>query len=107
MNMEDWSDYVRRIVGDLNQLEIAAKTGLAQTNIGRWLRGIPQAPKVESVVQFARAFGQPPVEALVAAGYITAEEAGAKARRQRTPLSEYSEEELVDDLRRRVLQRKV
>ena len=38
--MEDWSDYVRRIVGELNQLEIAAKTGLAQTNIGRWLRGL-------------------------------------------------------------------
>ena len=105
--MEDWCEYVRRIAGGLNQLEIAAKTGLAQTNIGRWMRGEHVVPKAESVVAFARAFGEPPVEALVAAGYITAEEAGAKARRQRTPLSEYSEEELVDDLRRRVLQRKV
>jgi transcriptional regulator with XRE-family HTH domain len=101
MNVEDWSEYVRRIVGDLNQLEIAAKTGLAQTNIGRWLRGIPQAPKVESVVAFARAFNQPPVEALVAAGYITAEEAGVKARKTRTPLREYSQVELLDELLRR------
>lgn len=98
MNMEDWSDYVRRIAGGLNQLEIAAKTGLAQTNIGRWMRGEHVIPKAESVVAFARAFNEPPVEALVAAGYITAEEAGARARKAKTPLREYSEHELIDEL---------
>ena len=101
MNMEDWSDYVRRIAGELNQLEIAAKTGLAQTNIGRWMRGEHVVPKAESVVAFARAFDEPPVEALVAAGYITAEEAGARARRQKTPLKEFSEVELLEEMLRR------
>jgi transcriptional regulator with XRE-family HTH domain len=101
--MEDWSDYVRRIVGELNQLEIAAKTGLAQTNIGRWLRGAPGQPKADSVVIFARAFDQPPVEALMAAGYLTPAEAGVKARlpKARTPLREYTMHELLDELSRR------
>lgn len=101
MNMEDWSEYVRRVSGGRGQLDIAAKTGLAQTNIGRWIRGESVIPKAESVVAFARAYGQPPVEALVAAGYITAEEAGARARAKKTPLKEYSEVELLEEVLRR------
>jgi transcriptional regulator with XRE-family HTH domain len=98
--MEDWSDYVRRIVGELNQLEIAAKTGLAQTNIGRWLRGAPGQPKADSVVIFARAFNEQPVEALMAAGYVTPAEAGVKARlpKTRTSLREYTNHELIEEL---------
>ena len=102
MTMNEWSNYVRRVAGNFTQLEIAEKTGIAQTNIGRWLRGEPGSPKAESVVALARAFHQPPVEALVAAGYITATEAGAKARRTRTPLRDYTDVELVDELRSRV-----
>jgi transcriptional regulator with XRE-family HTH domain len=102
--MELWTDYVRRIAENLNQLEIAAKTGISQTNIGRWLRGAPGIPKADNVVQFARAFDQPPVEALMAAGYITPDEAGVKAKlpKTRTPLRDYTDVELVDELRRRV-----
>jgi len=55
-------------------------------------------PKAESVVAFARAYGQSPVEALVAAGYITAEEAGVKLKKARTPLKEYSERELLEEV---------
>ncbi len=96
--MESWSAYVRRVTGGLKQAKIAEKTGLAQTNVGRWLRGDPGAPKADSVIAFARAFGQPPVEALVAAGYLTEAEAAAKSR---TLLVEYSDRELLDELRRR------
>ena len=102
MTVDQWAQYVRQVAGNLNQLEIAAKTGIAQSNVGRWLRGEPGLPKAESVVALARAFDQPPIEALVAAGYITEEEAGAKARRGRTPLNDYTEAELLDELRRRV-----
>lgn len=102
MTVDQWARYVRDVAGNLNQLEIAAKTGIAQSNVGRWLRGEPGTPKADSVVALARAFDQPPVEALVAAGYITEEEAGAKARRTRTPLNDYTDVELVDELRRRV-----
>lgn len=102
MALEQWSQYVRRITGKSTQMDIAAKTGIAQTNIGRWLRGAPGAPKVESVVALARAFNQPPVEALVAAGYLTAQEAGMKARNIRPSLRDFTEAELLDELRRRI-----
>ena len=93
-----WSAYVRQIASGLNQVQIAEKTGLAQTNIGRWLRGEPGSPRAESVIAFARAFGQQPVEALVAAGYLSAAEAQSTAR---TPLDDYSYTELIAELQRR------
>jgi transcriptional regulator with XRE-family HTH domain len=99
MDMESWSAYVRRVAGGLTQVQISEKTGLAQTNIGRWLRGDPGAPKAESVIAFARSFGQPPVEALAAAGYLEADEASSMSR---TPLSEYSDRELVGELSSRL-----
>lgn len=98
MAVEPWSEYVRRVSAGHTQIQIAAKTGLAQTNVGRWLRGEPGVPRAESVIAFARAFHESPVEALVAAGYLTAEEAG---RTERTPLNRYSRDELFDELRNR------
>ena len=95
MPMESWSAYVRRIAGGLTQEKIAERTGLAQTNVGRWLRAAPGAPKAESVIVFARAFGQPPIEALIAAGYLDAADAATGAR---TELSEYSRKELLEHL---------
>jgi transcriptional regulator with XRE-family HTH domain len=92
MAMESWPAYVRRIAGGLTQEKIAEKTGLAQTNVGRWLRGAPGAPKAESVIAFAKGFGQPPIEALVAAGYLDAADAATGVR---TALSEYSRKELL------------
>jgi transcriptional regulator with XRE-family HTH domain len=94
---DDWSAYVRRVVGDMNQLDIAARTGLAQTNVGRWLRGAPGQPRAESAVQFARTFGREPLEALIAAGYLTAAEAGATVI-LRPGLAEYSSAELLAEL---------
>jgi hypothetical protein len=94
---DEWSAYVRRVVGTMNQIDIAARTGLAQTNVGRWLRGAPGQPRANSAVQFARAFDQSPLEALVAAGYLTAEEANATVI-MRPGLSEYSPAELLAEL---------
>ena len=93
-----WSLYVRRIAGGLNQVQIAERAGLSQTNIGKWLRGEPGAPRAESVIAFARAFGQPPLEALIAAGYLSAAEAQVSAR---TPLDGYTYSELIAELQRR------
>ena len=98
--MNTWSDYVHHHTKGLTQVQVAEKTGIAQSNVGRWLRGEPGTPKAESVIALARAFNQPPVEALIAAGYITAEEAGA-AIKVRTAISEYSAVEHLDELRRK------
>ena len=96
--METWSAYVRRTSGGLTQVQIAEKTGLAQTNVGRWLRGDPGLPKADSVIHFAKSFGQPAVEALIAAGYLDVDDAAATVR---VPLSEYSTSEIFDEARRR------
>lgn len=96
--MQNWSAYVRRVAGGLTQVQIAEKTGLAQTNVGRWLRGDPGVPKAEKVIAFAKCFGMPAVEALIAAGYLDGDDAAATVR---IPLSEYSTGELFDECRRR------
>lgn len=102
LRVETWAQYVRRIAGTLTQTQIAEKTGVAQTNVGRWLRGDPGMPKADSVVAFARAFKQPPVEALVAAGYLNVEE-GSRRKGARTPIKEYSTEELLAELGNRTI----
>jgi transcriptional regulator with XRE-family HTH domain len=99
--MGTWSEYVQRHARGLTQTQVAEATGLAQTAISRWLREDTEAPRAEYVVRFARGFNQNPVEALIVAGYITAEEAGAVTV-VRTPISEFTEGEMLDELRRRV-----
>lgn len=99
VNVETWPEYVRRIAGDMKQEDISALTGISQTTVSSWLRGAPGLPRAESVIAFARAYEKPPVEALVAAGYLDGGEAAAKVR---TPLSEYSNRELVGELSSRL-----
>jgi transcriptional regulator with XRE-family HTH domain len=96
--VETWPQYVRRISRSLKQEEISEMTGISQTTVSAWLRGAPAMPKAESVIIFAKAFGQPPVEALVAAGYLDSADVASTVR---TPLSEYSSTELFDELRAR------
>lgn len=89
---------MRRISKALKQEEISEMTGISQTTVSAWFRGAPAMPKAEMVIAFAKAFKQPPVEALVAAGYLDAADAASTVR---TPLSEYRDGELYDELRRR------
>jgi transcriptional regulator with XRE-family HTH domain len=96
--METWSDYVRRVAGTLTHAQIAQKSGVASSNVGRWLRGEPGLPRAETVIAFARSFNESPMEAMVAAGYFTHEEATSDVR---TPLSEYTYAELIAELQRR------
>lgn len=93
--METWPQYVRRVAGALKQEQVAELTGISQATVSAWLRGAPGVPRAETVITFARAFERSPVEALVAAGYLDATEVAAKVR---TPLGEYSREELLQHL---------
>lgn len=100
--VETWPEYVRRVAGGMRQEQISALTGISQTTVSTWLRGAPGLPRAESVIAFARGFKVAPVQALVMAGYLQADEVAIKAR---TPLSEYEELELVEELRRRASKR--
>ena len=98
--MSNWSEYVHRITAGLTQMQIAERSGLGQSAISTYLNESSKAPRADLVVKLARSFNQNVIEALIVAGYITIEEAEVKTI-LRTPLSEYSLEELLDEFRLR------
>lgn len=72
--MATWWDYVKDVTQGAQQNEIADKTGLAAPTISRWKTG-SQGTRPENVAAFARAYGRPVLEAFVAAGFLSREEA--------------------------------
>jgi transcriptional regulator with XRE-family HTH domain len=70
-----WWRYVVTVTGEATQKDIAAATGIDQSSISRWQRGA-STPRAEAVVALARAYKRSPVEALVAAGYLSSSEIG-------------------------------
>lgn len=100
---ETWSEFVKRVTRDMTQTQAAYMAGVTQTAIGRWVRGDTEAPRAESVVAFARALGAQPVQALVAAGYITVDEAAATIESRQT-IRDFGTDELLEELRRRTVQ---
>lgn len=102
-NVLSWAEYVKRITPSMTQSDIAAKAGVNQTVVSRWLSG-RSAPRVESLIRLTRALGRSPVEALVAAGYITADEAGLRPNLQ-ISVREIPTDDLLNEIRRRVSSR--
>lgn len=101
--VETWPQYVRRVAPNLTQAQIAKRMGgISASNVGRWMRGEPGQPAAENVIAFAKAFHRPPMEALTVAGYFTDDEVRADVR---SPISQYTTEELFDELRRRTLEK--
>lgn len=73
--MNAWWAYVTEKSGSDAAPPIARKLGIDQSTVNRWRTSIPQP---ERVALFARTYGRPVIEAFVAAGFLTAEEAGQK-----------------------------
>lgn len=98
-----WWRYVLTVTGNASQKDIATATGIDQSSISRWQRGA-NTPRAEAVVAFARAYGRSPVEALVAAGYLSSSEVGVVELTTLTgDLTSVSIDSLLNELRRRVL----
>lgn len=98
-----WWRYVVTLTGNAAQKDIAAATGIDQSSISRWQRGT-NAPRAEAAVALARAYGRSPVEALVAAGYLSSTELGVVELTTLTgDLTRVSIDSLLSELRRRVL----
>jgi transcriptional regulator with XRE-family HTH domain len=98
-----WAEYVKRVAPGKTQGEIAALAGIDQTGVSRWLSG-QSVPRIESIIKFARNLNRPPLEALVAAGYITPEEAGISPDLQ-ISIRALPTDELLAEIRRRVSDR--
>lgn len=98
-----WDEYVRRVIGDDRQVDVAQKTGIDQTTISRWLSSDPAKSRrlsSQSVAAFARGYGLSVIEAFVVAGFLTPDEAGMKSGLP--DLSKLTKRELIDELDRRM-----
>lgn len=73
--MNTWATYLRSVIGDRTQDAVAARAGIHYTTLNAWLRD-RREPSAEAVIDFARSLGLSPPAALIAAGYLTAKEAG-------------------------------
>lgn len=71
-----WSEYVKHLVNGDTQVAVSQKTGIDQTTISRWLRGVTTPDSPGTVAHFAQCYGANVLESFVAAGFLTREEAG-------------------------------
>jgi hypothetical protein len=94
-----WWHYVLRTALTESPKELSAETGIDGPNFSKWKAG--QIPGPTLVAKFARAYERPVLEAFVAAGFLTAEE--AKVRPSAAPdLSRLTNDELLELVRARM-----
>lgn len=93
-----WWAYVQQAAAESNA-NIARRIGVTPSSISRWGRG--SLPDPEQAAAFARAYGRPVLEAFIAAGFLTAEEAGEKPSAPPS-LASLGDDELLEEIRRRM-----
>jgi transcriptional regulator with XRE-family HTH domain len=73
---QDWAPYLESAMrgAGLTQAELARRSGLAESMVSRWLRGLNQ-PDVPNLRRVGPVLGVPMLELLVAAGHVTQDEA--------------------------------
>lgn len=74
---ETWWEYVERIAGVVDQKVIAEAAGVTSGQVSRWKKG--DKPGAEPVIHFARCYKRPPTEALIAARFLSEDEAAGIA----------------------------
>ena|SRR5690554_4879134 len=95
-----WQQYVARHKAGRPQAQLADLVEVSQTAVSRWLKGT-QGVDAAVAIRFARAVGDEPLTALVEAGYLTPEEAGATPA-GRPDYSQLSNDELLELVRERM-----
>lgn len=71
-----WAAYVATFGKGLTQEQIGSRAGVNQATVGRWLGGKKAPTEAATVAALAVAFDRNPLEAFVAAGFLSEEEAG-------------------------------
>lgn len=93
-----WWEYVSKMTpGDTNDT-IARAAGVTAPTVSRWKTF---TPRPEAVAAFARAYGRPVLEAFVAAGFLTPEEA-SEIPSAPPSLASLDDDELLAEVRRRM-----
>lgn len=95
--MSTWAEYVERITRGASQTAIAERAGLSQSAVNRWRSA---TPKPETVAALARAYDRPVLEAFVAAGFLTKED--ASLTEVRVAARDLTDDEFVEEMRRRL-----
>ncbi|HPX35467.1 MAG TPA: helix-turn-helix transcriptional regulator [Mycobacterium sp.] len=98
---ETWPEYLRRIAGGQTQSQIAERIGIGRLSVCNWLHGKTR-PKAETVIMVARVFRRSPIEALLAASYLVAEELNQPIEVRVSP-SDLSADDLATEVRRRLV----
>ena len=96
-----WWGYVQAVSGRATQAEIASRIGVTPPSVGRWRTG---GVDPRSAAAFARSYGHPVLEAFVAAGFLTEEEAEAEVIAV-PDIGSLSDDELIAELRARLAER--
>lgn len=73
-----WGSYLAEVVDvrHVGQEELAVMLGTSQGSVSRWLTGRKVPTEPARVVRAAQGLGRPVLEAFVAAGMLSAEDAG-------------------------------
>jgi transcriptional regulator with XRE-family HTH domain len=94
----DWPAFVSALAGRDTGQRIAERTGIAASNISRWLSG-QVIPQPSHATAFARAYDVHPLTALVAAGYVTEDELDTLLEPPRLlTVREFTSSELAEEL---------
>lgn len=92
-----WWQYVTEVGQGDSQAQLARRTGLSSATVSRWQASDPQP---RSVAAFAVAYGRPVLEAFVAAGFLTEDQ--ARAQVVRSDPTQMSDDELLAEVRSRM-----
>jgi|SRR5690625_3388587 len=99
--MSTWWQYVSRVSHGAEQKSIAAVVEIDQSSVSRWKRE-GKAPSAETVIKFARAYGEPVVTALIVAGHLDQADLDADEPADRPTVAEMTADELLREIRRRI-----
>lgn len=99
---ETWPEYLRRITGGQTQSQIAERTGIGRLSVCHWLHGKTR-PKPETAIAVARVYDRSPIEALLAAGYLSHAEVRLPIESRCSP-RDLAAEEIAAEVRRRLVE---
>lgn len=71
-----WAAYVAKFGEGMTQRQVGDIAGVDQATVGRWLRSEKVPTEAGTVAKLAQGFHRNPLEAFVAAGFLSVEEAG-------------------------------
>lgn len=99
----NWWSYIEQHARGDSKATIAVAAGVSAPTVSRWSTG-QQGVDPQNAARFARSYGRPVLEALVAAGFLTSQE--ADERPSATPsLNTLTDDELLAEVKTRLTER--